>query len=337
MRFYSQKIICRVIYILVAALTPPILPMSHPKKLKGEFQQAAHPSITLYTSIPYASPSYTTTPYTMSFYNSSSPGKHHLNTPPNVTPQYNTPTHTTSQYKTPPQMTPPANVAPSPNHVHQLRTNDVVDVFNTMQEKKIVRLKEVLKSKEEVIEKLKSEIENLKSDSRIKDEEHSRIRQLWRKEAEDALRTLKTSYEDVLTQKRLIEKQLIVNDQEKEKLRSNNDSIEKELATLNATIANEKRNLQIKEDAQMSSLGNPSEKSNQSEKEMLVADLQQARKDKKAMSESLRIRDETLSKLQNSFSKVEIKLSEEEKKNSSLNEELATLKGFYIIFYAEFV
>lgn len=205
-----------------------------------------------------------------------------------------------------------------------------------MQEKKLKLVSELLFNKEKENEKLQIENKNLKCDSQIKDEEFSRVRQRWRNEAEDALRSMTTSYEDVLTQKRLVEKQILISEQEKEKLRASNDRLEKDLAELNAKTASEKRILQLKEDTNHAAIqtslhfNNAVEKKAESDREMtrlLSADLQMVRKENNTLAEALTSKDDSLKKLRREMNEMESKLWEEERKNNSLNREMESLKG----------
>lgn len=85
----------------------------------------------------------------------------------------------------------------------------------------------------------------MKSEIRSKEEEHSHFKQRWRQETEDALRNLKTNYQDVCTQKHLLEKQLYDLEGEKETLLSKNHILEKDLADLQTDIASKKRVMQL--------------------------------------------------------------------------------------------
>ena len=175
--------------------------------------------------------------------------------------------------------------------------------------------------------RLNAEIESLKTEARNKDEEQSRVRQRWRKEAEDALRNLKTNYKDVLTQKRLLEKQLEEVDQEKEELRSKNDCLEKDLADTQANVASEKRSMQLYMKEQDSSVQSSKDLDHREIARLLSLDLQSVRKENANLTEILTLRDEAVKILKSKLFENGEVLQKEKKSNKELKNEVNSLKG----------
>jgi len=175
--------------------------------------------------------------------------------------------------------------------------------------------------------RMHSEIEILKTEARNKDEEQSRVRQRWRKEAEDALRNLKTNYKDVLAQKRLLEKQLEEVDEEKENLRSKNDRLEKDLADTQANVASEKRSMQLNMKEQDSPVQISSDLGHKEIARLLSHDMQSVRKENSKLVEILTSRDEAVKILKSKLLESEEVLQKEMNSNEELKCEISSLKG----------
>jgi len=193
-------------------------------------------------------------------------------------------------------------------------------------QKKIKRLNDLLHNKNTELNQLHAEIELLKGELTSKDEDQHRVKQRWRKEAEDAIRNLKTSYEDVLAHNRMLEKQLSESESEKIKLRQSNDDIAKDHLDFQTIVAAEKLNFQKEQQQYSKSASRTTDQSKELTK-MLSSDLQTFRKENESMAVALTTKDDQLKKLKEELSTTESKLNTERQSNKSVNKENVALKG----------
>ena len=183
-----------------------------------------------------------------------------------------------------------------------------------------------LKLKVQEISILKKENENLRCELQRKDEDHNRIKQIWRKEADDTIRNLKISYNDVLLQSRLLEKQLESSDKEKAKLRKDKDDIEKHHTELQAKFA--AHSLLLQKEKQTALLSD--DESKEGRCSTLPAKLQTLLKDNKDLAVALTSKDDQFKKLQLSVKKNEESLRKETENCKNLTKENANLKSNFL-------
>ena len=182
------------------------------------------------------------------------------------------------------------------------------------------------------------EIESLKVEVRTKEEEYSHAKQRWRKEVDDAIRNMKTDYHDVYTQKRLLEKQLLDFDGEKEALRAKNDRLEKELADLQTDIASKKRDMQLNLlDQEDSTAGlaasTPATANDREIARILMADLQAIRKENQTLTHALSTKNEEIKTLDTKLAQQKEQLHRE--KTSDLDAgKIFTLRVYPSIIFS---
>ena len=173
------------------------------------------------------------------------------------------------------------------------------------------------------------ENELLKKDLTSKDEEQNRIRQRWRKEAEDAIRNLKTKYEDVEVQKQILERQLYESEKEKNRLRNDNDSVIKDYADLQEKIATDTC---LRQQNDRKEITPTMEKKLGSEKEMnriLSADLQSSRKENENLAAIITSKEDALKRSQLNVQSIQDDLMKEKNKHSATDKERTSLKGMF--------
>lgn len=184
-----------------------------------------------------------------------------------------------------------------------------------------------LKLKAQEILILKKENENLRCELQQKDEDHNRIKQRCRKEADDTIRNLKISYNDVLLQSRLLEKQLETSDKEKTKLRKDKNDVENHHTELQAKFATHRPLLQKKKQSALPS----DDECKEGRCSTLSAKLQTLLKDNKDLVVALSSRDDQFIELQSSVKKNEESLRKETENCKNLTSENANLKSIFLL------
>lgn len=186
---------------------------------------------------------------------------------------------------------------------------------NYISENKQLQVNSDLKLKTQEISTLKKENETLRCELQRKDEDHNRIKQIWRKEANDTIRNLKRSYNDVILQSRLLEKQLERSDKEKVKLREDKDDIENHFTELQSKFVT--HSLLSDEDSKEGGFLT------------LSARLQTLLKDNKDLTVALTSKDDQFKKLQSSVKENEESLRKETENCKNLTNENANLKSIF--------
>lgn len=181
-----------------------------------------------------------------------------------------------------------------------------------------------IQRKDETIENLLNENECLKTESRAKDEEQNRIRQKWKAQAEDMLRLLKTEQRELVAQNQLLERQFRDSQEEKNKLRDENDKITKEYANLQLTVAKNKRiyeqhtdRISIRED-------------NDFTVRDLSIQVDTLKSEKESLQAILSSKENAIKTLQTKQEEIVADLRIERNKNSDLNRERVSLKGMVV-------
>ncbi|XP_066911870.1 putative leucine-rich repeat-containing protein DDB_G0290503 isoform X1 [Clytia hemisphaerica] len=183
---------------------------------------------------------------------------------------------------------------------HSRSTSDL-DLMSGMQNRNMQRMVDSLTDRERENITLRHELESLKAESQVKDEEQTRVKQRWRKEAEDALRNLKTTLKDVTAQKRLLENQLSEVEKEKENFRAKSDHLEKKLADLQTEVASKQRDMQMyMQDKGASESPGPSAGATKKERDLarlLMADLQKLRQENEKLVDSITGKDDMIERM----------------------------------------
>ncbi|XP_057302210.1 early endosome antigen 1-like [Hydractinia symbiolongicarpus] len=188
-----------------------------------------------------------------------------------------------------------------------------------------------IQRKDETIENLLNENERLKTESRTKDEEQNRVRQKWKAQAEDMLRILKTEQRELVAQNQLLERQLRDSQEEKNKLRDENDKITKEHANLQLIVTKNKR---INEQ-------HADRVSIRKESDFTVRELsfqvETLKSEKASLQAVLSSKENAIKMLQTKQEELVADLRIERNKNSDLNRERVSLKGQLALLEATYI